>query len=58
MEFAGELKVEDLHGWMGEHSDVKLGGALKMLEELKYDTNQVVVIVEHWCDFKRNAFTF
>jgi hypothetical protein len=47
MEFAGVLNVEDLHGWMGEHSDVKLGGALKTLECLDYDTNQVVVVVEH-----------
>ena len=45
-EFAGTLSIEQIQKWLEEHPDVKLEGALALLEGLADDANPVVVIVE------------
>ena len=45
-EFAGTLTIEQIQAWQEEHPDAKLEGALAPLNNLDYDANPVVVIVE------------
>ena len=45
-EFAGALTIEQIQAWKDEHPDTKLEGALAPLNNLDYDANPVVVIVE------------
>ena len=45
-EFAGTLSIEQIQAWQDEHPDAKLEGALAPLNNLDYDANPVVVIVE------------
>ena len=45
-EFAGTLTIEQIQAWQEEHPDAKLEGALAPLNNLDFDANPVVVIVE------------
>ena len=45
-EFAGALTIEQIQAWQEEHPETKLEGALTPLNNLDFDANPVVVIVE------------